>query len=137
MSEDSEPQPAERGPARGAAPARPGAHVRALRVHEHPRRAHGLKVQRARLSGRLANERARTVAALFRAIKLLESFEGQTDQTEYLEFKWKFQAMAERLSALDPDEPGDLDRFIRVTQEIKDVSLRLGVVAETLAASPD
>lgn len=102
------------------------------RVHEHPRRSHGLRVQRQRMSSKLANERARTVAALFRAIKLLDSFEASAAHSEYREFKWKFQLMAEMLSALDPDDPADLGRFVELTQEIKNASLRLAVVAEAL-----
>lgn len=89
---------------------------------------------------KLASERSRTLAALERAMDLLDSFEAHAAHPAYRAFQWKFQDMAQALVALDPEAPGDLDRFIRLSQEIKDVSLRLSVVAEALtedAAHPN
>jgi len=133
MSEEKNPRSLGQGIERCAATEGPAEGADCTRIHEHPRRSHGLKVQRERLGSKLASERARTVAALFQTIKLLDSFEAPAARTEYLEFKWKFQMMAETLSALDPDVPADLGRFIELTQEIKHASLRLAAVAEALA----
>jgi hypothetical protein len=110
----------------------PGESAQAAPIYEHPRRLQGLQAREGRMCGKLASERARTLAALERAINLLDSFEAQPVHPAYREFKWKFQDMAEALAALDPEAPGDLERFIRLSQEIKDVSLRLSVVAEAL-----
>jgi len=104
----------------------------ATAVCEHPRRLQGLRVHQGRMRDKLASERSRTLAALERAMELLDSFEAQAVHPAYRAFKWKFRDMAQALAALDPEAPGDLDRFIRLSQEIKDVSLRLSVLADAL-----